>query len=1033
MDYENYIWLTKGDSNVVSFFSDNTGKFEDIVDLGQKDIQSVSAIGNTLILSTEEKTVWVLYKLGKYTVLGDKLPFPRFELFAKEHDSQKKIEDKSPLVWRRINNCFLYRSGSYDEEKDIEIGNYLVSLKRIHEEIASMVESNRSIGLLNSQSMFVVGLRLYDDTYVVSSPYLLSPGYEFPYQLSYLQHEEEYWDYTPEGDVKKEEWIHNVDINMKTLYRPVFRINETETFFDAWSDVVKSVDVFMSPKLYHTHYHKYRFKPYNVDETFHPMHPGGTGTSLSFDFFFGTKSWSYEDELESMSNFFLVRSYSVSKDSTIDKDVVGKMITGEEFDLRHMEIDGEFKDVSKDTDLMTQRSLPVEADNKGYRITFNQSTIFNNRIVASGVKQIITFDKDALSSAKYTDPVGGVITRYRYEIKYLLQTSTGKEYVLNNTAISKLYGQSISIMEEEYDVSPYAIIFCPDERARKVEIKEIQIHDSQDFGYTEVVTGSKVFAMKNHSFLPCSYFYGGPNTLHDLVSGKNESLSMGIDSLTDNQADKLFVSEINNPLVFPIKYRYSFPYEVIGTAIATAEMSTGQFGQFPLYVFTGGGIWAMEVNSEGDFVTNKPLSRFIALSNKGIQSIDNAVVFPTEKGLMAISGSQVTELSPNMLGKHYSLEESVAPTILKWQEGDNYDVLPSITDEYGNFMSFLKTADIVYDYIGNRLILFNSSSSYAYLLYMKSSTWHKITLPDGCSFMTSLNSYPQAKVVLANSKAIHKLLKVTDLRGKTVEFIGNGLYQYLVGHKRLDLTMEDCKNIASGTPFDLTFYDDGHSVSSLESDLRGLMETANVGFQIYNGYATEHSVYDYSTLLSQDDTSTEVDSVIITRTIDLDNPDVLKTINHLKIRGRYERYYESDEVLLTVSRWTTSLRLARLQAIEYSLNQIGVTMDDEWKNKLLDTGSVKVNRRSFNVDEFIRRMGISYTGAAKIEAKVVNKPRVSYMLLGSQDGIHFARLGSLRGKSWKMFRIIILAKLRPHERISWIDIDYETRFTNKLR
>lgn len=40
---------------------------------------------------------------------------------------------------------------------------------------------------------------------------------------------------------------------------------------------------------------------------------------------------------------------------------------------------------------------------------------------------------------------------------------------------------------------------------------------------------------------------------------------------------------------------------------------------------------------------------------------------------------------------------------------------------------------------------------------------------------------------------------------------------------------------------------------------------------------------------------------------------------------------------------------------------------------------------------------------------------------------------NVRGKSWKLFRVIVLSSLTPTERLSWIDIDYETRFTNKLR
>ena len=62
-----------------------------------------------------------------------------------------------------------------------------------------------------------------------------------------------------------------------------------------------------------------------------------------------------------------------------------------------------------------------------------------------------------------------------------------------------------------------------------------------------------------------------------------------------------------------------------------------------------------------------------------------------------------------------------------------------------------------------------------------------------------------------------------------------------------------------------------------------------------------------------------------------------------------------------------------------------------------------------------------------------SKGSVRYILEGSNDGIEFHVLNSLRGRSWKLFRITLLAELTGDERISWIDVMYETRFTNRLR
>ena len=63
----------------------------------------------------------------------------------------------------------------------------------------------------------------------------------------------------------------------------------------------------------------------------------------------------------------------------------------------------------------------------------------------------------------------------------------------------------------------------------------------------------------------------------------------------------------------------------------------------------------------------------------------------------------------------------------------------------------------------------------------------------------------------------------------------------------------------------------------------------------------------------------------------------------------------------------------------------------------------------------------------------MSKSDVRYILLGSMDGRSWARLSSLRGGSFKWFKIVLLTSLSPMERISWMDADVELRFENKLR
>ena len=58
---------------------------------------------------------------------------------------------------------------------------------------------------------------------------------------------------------------------------------------------------------------------------------------------------------------------------------------------------------------------------------------------------------------------------------------------------------------------------------------------------------------------------------------------------------------------------------------------------------------------------------------------------------------------------------------------------------------------------------------------------------------------------------------------------------------------------------------------------------------------------------------------------------------------------------------------------------------------------------------------------------------MKYILLASMDGKVWQRLSSRGGGSFKWFKIVLVTSLAPVERIGWLDVDVETRYTNKLR
>ena len=58
---------------------------------------------------------------------------------------------------------------------------------------------------------------------------------------------------------------------------------------------------------------------------------------------------------------------------------------------------------------------------------------------------------------------------------------------------------------------------------------------------------------------------------------------------------------------------------------------------------------------------------------------------------------------------------------------------------------------------------------------------------------------------------------------------------------------------------------------------------------------------------------------------------------------------------------------------------------------------------------------------------------VKMIIYGSRDGETYHRVTSLRGRSYRYFIFALFGKMTPQEKISCISVDWETRFTNKLR
>jgi hypothetical protein len=121
---------------------------------------------------------------------------------------------------------------------------------------------------------------------------------------------------------------------------------------------------------------------------------------------------------------------------------------------------------------------------------------------------------------------------------------------------------------------------------------------------------------------------------------------------TEQLGNYIVTSEVNNPFVYKADgYNKVGTGKIIGMSTTTQALSQGQFGQFPLLVFSESGIWAMDLDKTGLFISVHPMSREVCNNAKSITQTDGAVFFTSEKGLMVITGSEIRCVSEQLNGK----------------------------------------------------------------------------------------------------------------------------------------------------------------------------------------------------------------------------------------------------------------------------------------------------------------------------------------------------------------------------------------------
>lgn len=610
--------------------------------------------------------------------------------------------------------------------------------------------------------------RLYDGTLIKhSQPILIMPPYEYRYCSSFSV--------CTSGNDTIEGYIlgraYACVMGYKILYLYDFR-NMFKDYSEGWKDIIKSCDIFISKPLGFTN-------PEKMEKLKFPKEVGSTKERFVMH---NQNVCSLKDSelralTEDVANFYFIKSIPMGTDnwgeippegghieiepndnntfpdSSVDLQDIDNLIYQEEMSDNNMSNHSFGSNVVYDYN----KRLHIANVRQNFFKGFDYEFFMNNTTeMASENNKLLSWsgDQDYLINLGYNG-----IQRPHTKESWLPNINTGGiiacfiETTLELGGVNGTLVSSISIDIDKLPVGkdmPFlsAFLSYPDTRAKKARIL-IQTADKRIFEIGQ-------YDYKPHDFLNLSYFLNGyfKPIFNDKAKEVTDFDIESVDNvLAITDENKLKVSELNNPFYFANKNTYQVSNgKILNMATNAMRVSEGQFGQYPLYIFTTKGIYALNVGGAESVYSNIdiPVS-FDVATNPNLCSTNNGVVFVSDRGLKFISGGQQVDL----------ITQAIEPLV----QNLNYRLAKSIEEDYliirnkRNFLDNLKHIDaIAFNSLENEIIV---SLDDTYLNYVISLNTGMIWLSTEDFHTVVQNSYPYL-LVLNNNDMIDYQLDARD-------------------------------------------------------------------------------------------------------------------------------------------------------------------------------------------------------------------------------------------------------------------------------
>lgn len=700
------------------------------LNLGDFKVNSVTAIGNIICFVGDKNILYAFWNKDSYNIFNKNAfnyTFSVTNTSGVEVDAIAQLGDD-------FQGCFWTSSfGSQDYDNLIFEGTKPNGTKTIWNAIDSMINKAMSE---NGNTYFkylvfgVVALRLYDGTYSnISNLFVLCPKESLNNSFYYNADKEtikntEYYKF-----VRASGYIHRHRINVQLDLTGI-------------EDFVQGVDVFLTKGTDFL----YLDKGYDATSTETVNNLKKRKGTITFERL--KKSSLYRG----FDNLTFYHSVYITKE-----------------------------DLGKDIDLLnvqgTEESLSL-ADMGRTSIGGSCAIAYNNRLHLANIQNYINdifspnpiykFELNSSGTSFPVEKINTILGNYMdvpltdegwYDLEK--QSSDTAEVI---AIIDNKYYYKATV---QYPLNPIFVVPFQNAKSVKLYIKHkgklmdeigfrnINLHQSETFGMSYYIFNAEngIFSFMQKYELSNNggvltrrqgdTFTSTSSNFYDEASQKCDSDGAKIEQL----ASLIKVSEAENPLVFPAKNSVQVGSSIISALTAnTRPISEGQFGEAPLYAFTDEGVWVLMLSGEGTYVARQPANREICSNPNGILQIDDAVLYPTNRGIMMQQGRNSICITDQLDGYPFNfMEMKYAKQIIATNETESGEI------SYIRFKDYLKSADMIYDYYNNRIIVFNPNQAYAYVYSLKSKMWGSMKNV----FNKRVNIYPEAYATNKEGKILN--------------------------------------------------------------------------------------------------------------------------------------------------------------------------------------------------------------------------------------------------------------------------------------